>query len=112
MALNFSENSYDWAEYKRVERGHAKGNHERCNYRHCLERRQIEDLNEAHLDAKAMFAELAMHHIDPRSYFGDDYDAARDLADMEFPDWLPQDLDFINRFRAKADLDTYRLNCR
>lgn len=109
LDLEFDRKAYDWAQYKRNERGHNNGNHINCDPRRCDARSQIESANQAHLDAVAVFDELARHHLDAREYFGDDYDSMRELADMEFPDFLQQDVDFVHRLRAKADVREYQL---
>lgn len=96
--------TYDWARYKRQERAHHKGIHEGCDYAKCPDRKEIEDACELHLYILALFAELELQHIDARVFSGERYDAMRALADMQFPEWCPDEPDFIHKLWARADV--------
>ncbi len=95
--------AYDWAQYKRNQRGHGKGDHSNCDPRRCDFRREIDYQNDAHLFALALFEELANRHLDPLTWFGDGFDQAKALAEAQFPEWLPQEPDFVHRAQARAE---------
>jgi hypothetical protein len=54
----------------------------------------------------AIFAELAMREIDPVSFFGDSHKYAREMADLELPDYdyLPRVPDWLLRQQARSDV--------
>lgn len=96
--------TYDWAEYKRKERAHHKNNHEKCDYRHCQDRADIEDANICHLYAIAVIEELQKLDLDPEEFFGDGWTETKALAEAEFPDWLDQEPDIALRIQAHGEI--------
>jgi hypothetical protein len=97
---------YDWAEYKRVERGHAKGEHSRCDPAgKCKVAQQLWSDNEGRLEAIAMLAVIAELGIDPAA-LGDFYDELVASAALDIPDfdYLEDEPNEVHRLMARSNL--------
>ena len=96
----------DWAQYKRVSRSHADGNHALCDYHRCEVHRQLWQDNEYKLMAMAVLRLLDQRGIDAADFFGEFYDAAKALATKEFPDYdyLPSKPDRVTLLAADPDV--------
>lgn len=96
-----AEKQYNWAEYKRAERGHAAGNHFYCGEkRDCTVAARLYQLNYGRLLFRAIFERLS----DPAAFFGDQLGQAERLASAELPDYpyLDTEPDFLHRMQANC----------
>jgi hypothetical protein len=75
----------DWAEYKRVERGHSAGDHSRCDPGRCTDASRLCARNEERLQAIALMATLKRR---ARTYLGDDYAPTVAATKLQLPDYL------------------------
>ena len=84
-------------------RRHEDGDHSLCAETRCKQAEVLYHLNNERLLARAVFGELDNCGVDAATWFGDDYDKARDLADTELPDYeyLPCEPDSVHRIQAK-----------
>ena len=85
-------------------RRHQDGDHGECNHNgRCRQAKELWQLNEDHLFAVAVFAELGRRGIDAARFFGDGYGRARELADADLPDYdyLPREPDSVHRIQAQ-----------
>jgi hypothetical protein len=90
-------------------RGHRNNEHSQCQYKTCQVRQRLELENEEHLEALALFAELAKRGVDALTFFGEDFDAFKERAERVLPEYeyLPEEPDFLNRMHAKGEVDDY-----
>jgi hypothetical protein len=92
---------YDWAEYKRVERGHSAGDHSRCSPARCSNASHLYAINEERLYALAL---LELLKRKARRLLGEDYAATVAASKAELPDYLYLDEspDSVHRLYAKC----------
>jgi hypothetical protein len=95
------EISPDWAEYKRVERGHSAGIHKRCDPVRCTEAMRLCGKNESRLEALALLAALRRK---ARKTLGENYAATVAASKAELPDYLylPKEPDLVHHISAKV----------
>jgi hypothetical protein len=94
---------YNWAAYKRAERGHNAGDHSICHPRRCNYAERLSVANEERLQAIALLAELEAQHMDAEICLGDDYARTVDLAAADvlpFP-YLQADPDRVHQLQAR-----------
>ena len=94
------ENEYNWAGYKRRERGHRAGNHAECEYDRCEVAQEVYTTQERRCDAKALLAELDNQGLDARKLLGKAY--KRIAADAKACD---TELDFVHTISARCRVD-------
>ena len=87
---------------------HQNGDHSLCgDSNNCKQAEELYYLNKEHLLAVAIFAELDNRGIDPKRFFGDEYERVRELARLELPDYdyLAREPDFVHRIQARGDVN-------
>jgi hypothetical protein len=82
-------------------RGCRAGDHAGCLSENCSERRRLELRNSYRLLAIATFDELSTRGMDAIGFLGDRYGPVRRLADLELPDYLDAEPDFVDRMNAR-----------
>ena len=87
-------------------RRHIAGDHSQCLAMNCRPRRELECQGNVRMFAVAAFEELAERGIDARAWFGDGYAEARELADADLPDFLPDEPDSVHRLQARHAINT------
>jgi hypothetical protein len=85
MALT---SDYDWASYKRAERGHNGGNHSRCHPARCNDADQLCTANEERLEAIALLAVIKSRGLNAAECLGSDYASIVALSKAEYPDFF------------------------
>src|ERR1035438_7967941 len=94
------ENEYNWAGYKRRERGHRAGNHTECDYDRCEVAQEVWTTQERRCDAKALIAELASRKINARKLLARAFKHI--AADAKA---CATDIDFVHQLHARCQVD-------
>jgi hypothetical protein len=91
---------YDWAEYKRVERGHSAGDHARCSPGRCSDAKRLYATNEDRLFAVALLELLGRR---ARRVLAADYADTVAASRAELPDYryLDKSPDAVHHLAAK-----------
>jgi hypothetical protein len=100
MALT---SEYNWAAYKRAERGHNSGDHSICHPNRCNDAERLCIANEERLQAIALLAELKARRLNAARCLAADYESIVALAAADYPPYpyIQPEPDFVHRLKAQ-----------